>query len=921
MADLGKLIIRREGEQPAEVALEKDTISFGRAPDNDVVVADPRVSRHHARLSIQAGRYVLTDLNSVNGTWVAGQRITEQELAPGTAFAIGPATITLQVPIAVTQRAAVYAPPPGATVSVAFAPSAPAARVERVRLDKPVLTLGRDPSCDLVLDNLAVSRLHAQIRQADGTYVLFDLKSTNGTYVNGQRVEVQRPLNVGDEIRIASYKIVFDGAAIASADEAGNMRVDAVHIRKVVGKGFVLLNDISLSIAPKEFVAIVGVSGAGKSTLLDALNGFRPATDGAVLVNGVNLYQNFDAYRTQLGYVPQEDIIHRELSVYQALDFAAQLRMPADTSSSERQKRIMEVLGDLDMVAAKDRAINRLSGGQRKRVSIGAELLTRPSLFYLDEATSGLDPGTEHALMQLLARLADQGRIIMLVTHATKNVMLCDQVVFLAKGGNLAYYGPPAEALKYFGVQDFDQIYTKLEHESSPVEWANRYRQSSQHHAYVDTRLRESAAAAAPAASYGAVARQAPGAGTKRVSSLRQLEILSKRSLAILLRDKASLALMLAIAPLIGVMDLVMWKESPFKVLGGNATQGIVMMFLLSLICILVGAVASMREIVKEADIYRRERMVTLKIVPYVLSKVWIGVLLALYQAVVFIITKRLAIGWPDTANTAANVFVTLFLATLSGMSLGLLISAVAPNQNVAPLLLILVLVPQFMFAGAMMPLSTFGAAGKIMSYITTTKWGFESLVTISKLGVDVAKDPCWQLTKTQRDALTEKDKAKCTCMGPNIFKTCAFPGLGDLYNPAVDQPEPPQPTAPGDPPPQPARPTPPAVQSAEAQRLYQQAMDTYQKAMEKFQVDIDNYQKAAKTYQDEMEKWRVRYQDWKAQHDKAINEAEGHIKKIYEDFGDMLNVNLKRHWSILGFITAVLLGLVLVVQRTKDTT
>ena len=191
MPDLGKLVIQQASQEPQEVAL-KETTTFGRAPDNDVVLNDGRVSRHHAKLVYQDGRYVLSDLNSVNGTWVGGQRISEQEITPGTSFRIGPATITLQ-------GAAAYVPPTppppfGATVSFEFVPTAPAAQVERVRLDRPVLTLGRDPSCDLVLDHPTVSRLHAQIRKMDGNFVLFDLKSTNGTFVNGQRVEVQHQL-------------------------------------------------------------------------------------------------------------------------------------------------------------------------------------------------------------------------------------------------------------------------------------------------------------------------------------------------------------------------------------------------------------------------------------------------------------------------------------------------------------------------------------------------------------------------------------------------------------------------------------------------------------------------------------------------------------------------------------------------------
>lgn len=905
---LGELLIERE-DTSARVPVEKETVTFGRAADNDVVLADARASRRHARLEYRNGRFFLIDANSSNGTWIGERRITEEELAPGASFTIGATTITLTVVDSATQL--VPAPPSlsGATINMQFTNDLPVKDVKRLRLDRPIFTLGRDPSSDLVLPHPSVSRLHAQIRKVEGGYAIFDLKSTNGTFINGEQVEMQRRLQAGDEIRIGSFRIVFDGVAIAPTDEAGNVRLDVVHLKKTVGKGTVLLNDISLSIDPREFVAVVGVSGAGKSTFLDALNGFRPATEGAVLANGQNLYKNFDAYRTQIGYVPQEDIIHRELTVYEALDFAAQLRMPADTSGAERRQRIDDVLADLNLTAAKDRPINRLSGGQRKRVSIGVELLTKPTLFFLDEATSGLDPGTESQLMQLLARLADGGRTILLITHATKNVMLCDKVIFLAKGGHLAFFGPPAEALTYFGVQDFDQIYTKLEQELSPQEWDDRFRHSPQYQRYVAEPLKEHGAEKAAVAA-APTARPATAPATKRTSALTQLKVLSMRSLRILARDRASLVLMLIIAPVIGLIDLVTWKKNLFNVQGGDAGQAITMLFMMALICILVGSIASMREIVKEADIYRRERMVSLKIVPYVLSKVWLGVLLALYQAVIFIVSKNLGAGWPNTLDIAMQAYFTLVLATVAGMLLGLLISAVAPNQNVAPLLLIIVLVAQFMFAGGLLPINNFGAPGKALSQLTATKWAFESLVTISKLGVDVADDACWQLPKAERTALTDEQRAQCNCTGASVFKSCNFPGVQDAYVAAVDDPQPPEPARPADPPPQPQRPTNPA-NPAEAQ--------AFQSAMDKWQTDMTAYQAQVKTYQDALGTWRTDFQNWKASRDRAIAEAEGAIDKVNEDFGEMFKVDLARHWSILGGLIGGVFLLILLVQKRKD--
>ena len=457
-----------------EFPLEERALTLGRDPANDIVVDDLVVSRHHAQLQPADGGHEIVDVKSANGLTFQGERVPRKLLADGDVIWIAQ------------------------TVSLAYRITTEAVETPTVSrtldLRQPsVLTVGRDPQSNVALDHPAISRTHARITPGaePGSYVIEDADSSNGTFVNGERIAAGEPrsLRPGDVIRVGPIKFVFAPERLEQVDESRDLGLDALHLKKFVGKGFNLLQDISLSIRPREFVAIVGVSGSGKSTLLDALNGFRPATDGAVLVNGTDLYRNFDAYRTNLGYVPQDDTIHKELPVYEALNYAARLRLPADTTPAERQKRVMEVLETLGLTERKDVQIQRLSGGQRKRVCIGTELLTRPGLFFLDEATSGLDPGTERQMMRVLRKLADQGHTILLVTHATKNVMLCDQAVFLAKGGHLAYYGPPEKALSHFGVEDFDAIYEKLEGESTPEAWAEGYRQSPQYQEFVLDRL------------------------------------------------------------------------------------------------------------------------------------------------------------------------------------------------------------------------------------------------------------------------------------------------------------------------------------------------------------------------------------------------------------------------------------------------
>jgi hypothetical protein len=368
------------------------------------------------------------------------------------------------------------------------------------------------------------------------------------------------------------------------------------------------------------------------------------------------------------------------------------------------------------------------------------------------------------------------------------------------------------------------------------------------------------------------------------------------------------------------LLDFVTWKRSLFDVRDGNAGQVLTMLFIAALISILVGGVAAMREIVKEMEIYRRERMVGLRIAPYILSKVWIGVLLALYQAAVFVLTKKLAIDIPGGSEVVVGMYISLVLGTLSGMAMGLLVSAVSPNQNVAPLLIVLILVPQFMFAGGMLPVETFGPPGKIISQATTTKWVFEALVTVTGAGRDVAEDPCWQLPEDERKDLTEAEKVeRCTCLGPNLFTRCEFPGIQAKYDPAVDAPEPVKPQDPGDPPPQPPRPEPPTEQSAEAQARYQEEMQRYEEAMRQYQQDIEAYQDRVKQYRSAMDVWQTQYSEWKEKRDSAIGEAEGLIRKFHDDYGNTFNVNLVRHWGALGLIMVLMFGLLVLVQKRKD--
>ncbi|AFY61378.1 FHA domain-containing protein [Synechococcus sp. PCC 6312] len=765
-------------------------------------------------------------------------------------------------------------------------------------------TIGRDPANHLQISHPTVSRFQAKIEHRGREFILTDLGSSNGTYINGRRVSEPTLLRVGDSIRIGCERFVLNiDETLTQYSESGHLRLDAIHLNRVVGKEITILHDLSLSILPKEFVAILGASGSGKSTLLDALNGLRPATTGLVLVNGTNFYRNYQAYQTQLGYVPQRNIIHEELSVAQALDYAARLRMPPDTTPNERAERVQAVLNELGLSHRRHVPISRLSGGQQRRVCIGAELLTQPSLFFLDEATSGLDPGTEADMMFLLRQLADQGRTILLITHATQNIRECDLVIYMAEGGRLAYFGPPEQMLSYFRstfteefaglkLDDFSGIYRALDQEKNPqaptpqaLEQA--FRDSQLYQDYVVARQ--------------TVLQNIPDEPPKRTQNLQpvlrnhlsawqQFLILTRRNLVILSQDRSNLALTLLIAPLLGMLGFVSWQRDVFDPLNGNAGLALTMIFVTTLIAVMIGAMTTMRDLVKEVEIYRRERMIGLQLVPYVGSKVAIALVLALYQAATYLLVTKLAVDIPGDWGITFAMFITLATAIFGGMAMGLLVSAFAPSQNIVPLLILMFLVPQIIFSGGIQPVDSFGWPGQVINHLTVIKWPFESMVTLTGLGEGIATDPCWQeLTEAQRDNLTEaQQRSTCTCYGPGLFQTCNFPGIRAKYVPQVDEPEPTRPPAP-------AFPTNPANFPA------------YQAQMDQYQADL--------------KEWEDNYSEWNRQRSRAINEAEGTLNRFNQDQGYMFNVNVRDHWRNQGLLILVMLVAVPFFQRQRDFT
>ncbi len=685
------------------------TASIGRNPDQDIVLDDARVSRRHARITSHDGGWVVEDAGSRNGLFVGGERVDR--------------VVVDQVPVTVhvggvDGPAVVLTPEPPAPLPPAVGQAAAMARTG-------VLRIGRDrDGNDLVLDDLLVSRHHAELRWAEGGgATVLDLGSYNGTFVNGRRVH-RATVGQGDIVGIGQATFRLGPSGLEHRDIAGAATFIARGLSVRSPAGDVLLDDVSFGVGASCLLAVVGPSGAGKSTLLNALAGFRPADTGSVEYAGQDLYNEYDDVRRRIGFVPQDDILHGQLSVSRALSFAAKLRFPPDVTSSERDARVTEVTGELGLSARANLQIRKLSGGQRKRTSVALELLTKPSLLFLDEPTSGLDPGYERSVMQLLRRLADDGRTVIVVTHSVDSLHLCDRVLVMAPGGRPAFFGPPQQAPAFFGQEDFQGVFQELT--DGTVDWPARFRASDEHERYV-----ESACTASRAGDTRAGAPAAPAAG-----GLRQFGTLVRRYAAVLASDRVNLALLLGQAPVLGLLMLLILSRHELALPATGEvrlfSRAAILLFDLVQAATWLGMSNAVRELVKERPIFRRERSVGLSVPAYLLSKVVVlGTVIVVQAAVLVALTtlgqggprSALVLGWP-----LGELMVVMAVTGLSAMALGLVVSALVGSENMAMTLLPVVLIVQNVLSlGGVFPNALNKPVLDQLQYASSSQWGFSA--------------------------------------------------------------------------------------------------------------------------------------------------------------------------------------------------
>ncbi|WP_266376085.1 FHA domain-containing protein [Streptomyces canus] len=707
-----------------ELVLETDTGStvmspghdyhVGRDPLSDIVIDDARVSWHHAVLRPEADHWTIEDENSTNGTYADGRRVREWDVGPGSVIHFGSPSdgpcVVLLGRLAPERPSAVSMP--GLTGTFR--------RPTAVRpLPTRTVRIGRADDNDLVIDDLVVSRYHAELRALpDDSYEIADLGSHNGTYLNGRPV-TGAAIGPGDIVGIGHSAFCLVGDTLQEYVDTGEVSLDVQDLTVAVDRGRkTLLDHVSFPVGEKCLLAVVGPSGAGKSTLLNALTGQRPADHGTVLYDGRDLYRDYAELRQRIGLVPQDDILHAQLTVRSALSYAAELRFPQDTAKAERRARVDEVIRELGLEQRAAQPVHSLSGGQRKRVSVALELLTKPSLLFLDEPTSGLDPGMDRSVMHMLRGLADDGRTVIVVTHSVLSLDVCDRLLVLAPGGKIAYYGPPEDALAYFGFEQWPEAFEAFERDQDR-DWSGDFRTSPFQHQYVTE------ATAQPRMPRSEPVIIAPPPRPR--SRGAQLGTLIRRYSAALVADRTFLVIMIALPFVMGAMA---------RALAGSQLTRDTAMNALLILCVggvLTGAANAVRELVKERVIYQRERAVGLSRSAYLMSKVVVLGAITVVQAVVLTLVALLGVdlnapgGEGVLMPPLAEITIAVALLAFTAMMLGLLVSALVRKEEVTMPLLVLLAIVQVVFCGALLQLD--GVPGlEQLSWLVPSRWALGAM-------------------------------------------------------------------------------------------------------------------------------------------------------------------------------------------------
>ncbi len=700
------------------------TIHIGRSPDCEVCLDYPMISARHARITEQGGAYYLEDLNSRNGTSINNiqNRIQRSPLNPSDDIFLG----SFKIPAAkiLEKRRAVVG-------EAAFT---------TVLFESHSMIFGRDPACDQPVNHPTLSWHHFRLTRSPAGIFVEDLGSLNGTFLNGVRVSGKTQVRPGQEIAMGGVRFqVLEDGNLARRDYTGNVSIEARDVTVLAPDGKTLLEPISLVVYPSELIAMMGPAGAGKTTLLKALNGYSRPASGQVLFNGLDLYQHYDRFRQQLAYVPQDDIVHPQLTVREALYFSAKLR--TDLTEPEIETRIDNLLRELNLADKKNTIIGSpenkvLSGGQRKRVNIAMELITDTPVLFLDEPTSGLSSYDAEGVILLLKRLSREGKTIIATIHqpSLRVFQEFDNLVMLARdsggSGTLAFFGPAhPDSIQFLHPLAPDDTQPNPGKDLGPEvlltglaknpasEWSKRFRESRYRKQFIEDR-------AGKALSSG----QSQSSSSSRRFNFTQWLTLLRRNTIVKVRDRAQMAILGLQSPLIAALIVLVYGKvassaATFQDFQEMSANIIGIHILMVVAAIWFGCNNATRDIVGEWTIFYRERMVNLKLPSYVFSKFTLLLLLSTLQCLVMLGIVYFA---SDLKAEFWRIAIVLVLASAVGTTIGLAISARSSSTESAIALLPIVLLPVIVLGGGLKQIYRMPVPMQWVSTVIPSRWAFE---------------------------------------------------------------------------------------------------------------------------------------------------------------------------------------------------
>jgi len=676
---------------PAEVVI-------GREASAQICLPKTVISKQHAQLIFDANSNLfIIDLGSSNGTF-----LNDRKLEHGVPYQI---RTTDQLRFAGQQGIKLVFNPDAYQLDKSQNPSSNsnANNITNTNIlekfkTKNIISIGRSDDNDVVLNHSSISRRHATIeKKSQEEFIILDQNSTNGTYINGKRLNGSQRISKNDIIIIGRFQLSLSGVL---RDLSQEVAIRAERIIKQFDNGVIGLHECSFEIPSKSLLAVMGPSGCGKSTLLKALNGDAPPSSGNVYISGLELNENYDYLKTQIGYVPQDDIVHRELTVQQSLYYAAKLRLD-NTDENFIQLKINQVVKDLNIGHIRENLVGKISGGQRKRVSIAVEILTDPLILFLDEPTSPLDPQTIEEFLEILRNLSNKGTTVIMVTHKPEDLNYMDTVIFMAEGGHKVYHGDTSNYLSYFSVKDTIKVYAQLALPAAK-KWINQHKQAHPPLTSIKSKLRQQSK-------------------STNANFFKQLYWLTIRYFNIKLNDRINTSILIGQAPIIaGLICLIFNKVTP------------AVPFLMAVSAVWFGTNNAAREIVGESAIYKRERMFNQGILAYILSKITVlGTFAAiqsfLFSMIIYIRFQSTDLKWDEPLAT----FLWMLSISISASLMGLLLSAIVSTTEKVMTLVPIALIPQIMLAGAVAKIDN--AFVEVLSYITLSRWGNEGYCNIQE--------------------------------------------------------------------------------------------------------------------------------------------------------------------------------------------